>query len=147
MKYCNFQRVDLKMGKSNFWSLQVIEKYCFFSLKIFFLSTQLTFAQGFDKGFSAYMLGDYATAMLEWRNKAELGSSTAMANIGNMYEVGAGVEQSNIFAHQWYNLAASNGDLTARENKKIVENAMTRLEISLAVSLAKKCMLSGYLDC
>ena len=93
------------------------------------------------------MLGDYATAMLEWRNKAELGSSTAMANIGNMYEVGAGVEQSNIFAHQWYNLAASNGDLTARENKKIIENVMTRLEISLAVSLAKKCMRSGYLDC
>ena len=118
-----------------------------FSLKIFFLSTQLTFAQGFDKGFSAYMLGDYATAMLEWRNKAKLGSSTAMANIGNIYEVGAGVEQSNIFAHQWYNLAASNGDLTARENKKIIENVMTRLEISLAVSLAKKCMRSGYLDC
>ena len=68
-----------------------------FSLKIFFLSTQLTFAQGFDKGFSAYMLGDYATAMLEWRNKAELGSSTAMANIGNIYEVGAGVEQSIIW--------------------------------------------------
>ena len=112
----------------------------------FFLSTP-TFAQGFDKGFSAYMLGDYATAMLEWRNKAELGSSTAMANIGNIYEVGAGVEQSNIFAHQWYNLAASNGDLTARENKKIIENVMTRLEISLAVSLAKKCMRSGYLDC
>ena len=118
-----------------------------FSLKIFFLSTQLTFAQGFDKGFSAYMLGDYVTAMLEWRNKAELGSATAMANIGNMYEVGAGVGQSNIFAHQWYNLAASNGDLTARKNKKIMENSMTRLEISLAVSLAKKCMLSGYLDC
>ena len=81
-----------------------------FSLKIFFLSTELTFAQGFDKGFSAYMLGDYATAMLEWRNKAELGSSTSMANLGNMYEVGAGVEQSNILAHQWYNLAASNGE-------------------------------------
>ena len=93
------------------------------------------------------MLGDYVTAMLEWRNKAELGSATAMANIGNMYEVGAGVGQSNIFAHQWYNLAASNGDLTARKNKKIMENSMTRLEISLAVSLAKKCMLSGYLDC
>ena len=93
------------------------------------------------------MLGDYATAMLEWRNKAKLGSSTAMANIGNIYEVGAGVVQSNIFAHQWYNLAASNGDLTARENKKIIENVMTRLEIFLAVSLAKKCMRSGYLDC
>ena len=70
-----------------------------------------------------------------------------MANLGNMYEVGAGVEKSNIFAHQWYNLAASNGDLTARENKKIIENMMTKAEISLAVSLAKKCMLKGYLDC
>ncbi len=85
--------------------------------------------------------------MLEWRNKAKLGSSTAMANIGNIYEVGAGVEQSNIVAHQWYNLAASNGDVIARENKENIQKEMTISEISTAVALAKKRMLSGYLDC
>ena len=70
-----------------------------------------------------------------------------MANLGNMYEVGAGVEQSKIVAHQWYNLAASNGDVIARENKENIQKEMTISEISTAVALAKKCMLSGYLDC
>jgi hypothetical protein len=93
------------------------------------------------------MLGDYETAIIEWRNKASLGSVTAMANLGNMYEVGAGVEQSYILAHQWYNLAASNGDLTARENKKIMEKSMSADEVSSAISYAKKCMSSGYVDC
>ena len=116
-------------------------------VQIFFLGAQLTFAQGFDRGFSAYMLGDYETAIIEWRNKVSLGSVTAMANLGNMYEVGAGVEQSYILAHQWYNLAASNGDLTARENKKIMEKSMSADEVSSAISQARKCMSSGYVDC
>ena len=112
-----------------------------------FFSGQVALAQGFDKAFSAYMLGDYATAILEWRQKVRGGSATAMANLGNMYEVGVGVKQSDIFSHHWYNLAASNGDITARDNKKKLEQEMTELEISTAISLAKKCMLSGYVDC
>ena len=112
-----------------------------------FFSGHVALAQGFDKAFSAYMLGDYATAILEWRQKAQGGSATAMANLGNMYEVGVGVKQSDIFSHHWYNLAASNGDITARDNKKKLEQEMTELEISTAISLAKKCMISGYVDC
>ena len=104
-------------------------------------------AQGFDKGFAAYMMGDYSTALIEWRVRAEQGSVTAQANLGNMYEVGAGVVQSNILAHQWYNLAASNGDLTARENREILAEKMTAREISKAIALARKCMISGYSDC
>jgi TPR repeat protein len=127
--------------------LSQIKKTIFTGVQVFFLSAQLTCAQGFDKGFSAYMLGDYETAIIEWRNKVNLGSVTAMANLGNMYEVGAGVEQSYILAHQWYNLAASNGDLTARENKKIIEKFMSADEVSSAISQARKCMYSGYVDC
>jgi len=44
-------------------------------------------------------------------------------------------------------LAASNGDLTARENKKIMEKSMSADEVSSAISYAKKCMFSGYVDC
>ncbi len=111
------------------------------------LATMPASAQGFDKGFAAYMIGDYATALTEWRRRAELGSVTAQANLGNMYEVGAGVEQSNILAHQWYNLAASNGDATARESREKLVDKMTSAEVSKAVATAKKCMISGYLDC
>ena len=117
------------------------------TIKVFFLSVQSTCAQGFDKGFVAYMVGEYSIAMSEWRRRAQLGSVTSMANLGNMYEVGAGVLQSNIFAHQWYNLAASNGDAAARESRKLVEGKMTSPQISMAVALAKKCMISGYVDC
>ena len=52
--------------------------------KIFFLSTEVTLAQSFDKGFAAYMVGDYSTAILEWRHRAGQGSVTSMANLGNM---------------------------------------------------------------
>ena len=104
-------------------------------------------AQGFDKGFAAYMMGDYATALIEWRDRAEQGSVTAQANIGNMYEVGAGVTQNNILAHQWYNIAASNGDVTARENREAIAEKMTASDISKAIALARKCMISGYSDC
>ena len=104
-------------------------------------------AQGFDKGFFAYMMGDYSTALIEWRNRAGQGSVTAQANLGNMYEVGAGVSQSNILAHQWYNIAASNGDITARENREALAEKMTASDISKAIALARKCMISGYLNC
>ena len=104
-------------------------------------------AQGFDKGFAAYMMGDYSTALIEWRDRAEQGSVTAQANLGNMYEVGAGVIQSNILAHQWYNIAASNGDVTARENREELAEKMTANDISKAIALARKCMISGYSDC
>ena len=127
--------------------LSQIKQTIVMGIQIFFLNAQLTCAQGFDRGFSAYMLGDYETAIIEWRNKASLGSVTAMANLGNTYEVGAGVEQSYILAHQWYNLAASNGDVTARENKKIIEKSLSADEVSTAITQAKKCMSSGYVDC
>ena len=93
------------------------------------------------------MIGDYDTALIEWRLRAEAGSVTAQANLGDMYEMGAGVTQSNILAHQWYNLAASNGDATARERREALAIKMTSLEISKAISLARKCMASGYSEC
>ena len=96
-------------------------KFFVIAAHIFFLTVQNAFSQSFDKGFAAYMLGNYSQAIIEWRHKASLGSATAMANLGNMYEVGAGVEQDKVLAHQWYNLAASNGDVVARKNKQNLE--------------------------
>jgi TPR repeat protein len=123
-------------------------KFCIFLITSLYFSGVLSvYAQGFDKGFLAYVIGDYSTALIEWRVRAEQGSVTAQANLGNMYEIGAGVDQSNILAHQWYNLAASNGDIIARENREALAEKMTASEISKAISLARKCMISGYSDC
>ncbi|MDB4170181.1 hypothetical protein N9747_09305 [Planktomarina sp.] len=122
-------------------------KFFLIAAHIFFLTAQNAFSQNFDKGFAAYMLGNYSQAIIEWRHKASSGSATAMSNLGNMYEVGAGVEQDKVLAHQWYNLAASNGDVVARKNKQDLEENMTMSQISKALTLAKKCMISGYSDC
>jgi len=122
-------------------------KFFLIAAHFFFSTAQNAVSQSFDKGFAAYMLGDYSQAIIEWRHKASFGSATAMANLGNMYEVGAGVKQDKVLAHQWYNLAASNGDVVARKNKQNLEKNMTVLQISSARIRAKKCMISGYLDC
>lgn len=122
-------------------------KFFLIAAHIFFLTAQNAVSQNFDKGFAAYMLGNYSQAIIEWRHKASSGSATAMSNLGNMYEVGAGVEQDKVLAHQWYNLAASNGDVVARKNKQDLEENMTVSQISKALILAKKCMISGYSDC
>ena len=122
-------------------------KFFLIAAHIFFLTAQNAVSQNFDKGFAAYMLGNYSQAIIEWRHKASSGSATAMSNLGNMYEVGAGVEQDKVLAHQWYNLAASNWDVVAIKNKQYLEENMTMSQISKALILAKKCMISGYLDC
>ena len=58
-------------------------------------------AQDFDKGFRAYQLGDFATALREWRPLAESGSAVAEHNLANLYENGQGVPQDFVEAAKW----------------------------------------------
>ncbi len=62
---------------------------------------------GFDEGAAAYIRGDYATALREWRPLAEQGNAKAQYSLGIMYGDGLGVPQDYVQAHMWYNLAAS----------------------------------------
>ncbi len=41
---------------------------------------------GFDEGQVAFIRGDYATAVREWRPLAEKGNANAQSNLGFMYE-------------------------------------------------------------
>ncbi len=67
-------------------------------IKAFFLNLMIAVplttigfeAQALDKGFIAYMLNDFSTALSEWRKQAELGNATAQTNIGNCADVVAG---------------------------------------------------------
>ncbi len=45
----------------------------------------------FDDGVGAYLRGDYATALQEFRRLAEQGDATAQYNLGVMYLKGFGV--------------------------------------------------------
>jgi TPR repeat protein len=55
-----------------------------------------------------------------------------------MYEKGQGVPQNYIQAHMWYNLAATQGNEIAKENRDIVAKRMTPAQIAEAQELARK---------
>lgn len=73
-------------------------------------------AQDSDKGFRAYQLGDFATALREWRPLAESGSAVAEHNLANLYENGQGVPQDFVEAAKWYRKAAEQGYAAAQTN-------------------------------
>ena len=73
-------------------------------------------AQDFQKGLSAALAGDYATAMQEWKPLAKQGDAFAQYNLGAMYYNGHGVPQDNIEAVKWYRLAANQGNTRAQSN-------------------------------
>ena len=70
-------------------------------------------AQDFDKGLAAYMRGDYATALQEWRPLAEQGSAAAQYRLGVMYAYGVAVQKDYKKAREWYERAARHGDAQA----------------------------------
>ena len=74
------------------------------------------FAQDFQKGADAYIAGDYATALQEWRPLAEQGYASAQYNLGQMYTNGEGVPQDYTEAVKWYRLAAEQGYADAQTN-------------------------------
>ena len=74
------------------------------------------YAQDIDKGLRAYHLGDFATALREWRPLAESGSAEAEYNLGILYEKGQGVPQDFVEAVKWYRKAVAQGYAAAQTN-------------------------------
>ncbi len=68
------------------------------------------------KGVDAYISGDFATALREWRPLAEQGDAYAQNNLGLMYYEGEGVPQDDKTAVKWYTLAAEQGIADAQNN-------------------------------
>ena len=58
------------------------------------------------KGVIAYISGDYAAALKEFRPLAEQGHAMAQTGLGVMYDHGKGVTQDYKMAVKWYRLAA-----------------------------------------
>jgi len=74
------------------------------------------FSADYQKGFTAYESGDYATALREWTPLAEQGDADAQYNLGLMYDEGQGVPQDYKAAVKWYELAAKQGQAAAQNN-------------------------------
>jgi TPR repeat protein len=64
-----------------------------------------------------------------------------------MYKNGQGVIQDYTRAHMWLNIAASQGNEMAMENRDIVAKAMTSSQIAEAQKLARECVVKNYKGC
>lgn len=77
-------------------------------LTILTLSIMSSYADNI-KGEAAYANGDYPLALSEFKKAADTGDMNAQFNLGVMYEHGHGVDQSDLSAEEWYQMAADNG--------------------------------------
>jgi len=73
-------------------------------------------AQDFDKGMTAARIGDFETALKEWKPLAEQGDVSAQYSLALMYYGGEGVVQDYKEAVKWYRLAAEQGLARAQYN-------------------------------
>ena len=81
----------------------------FLSLLLCFIASieRPVFSADFDKGFAAYKSGDYAAALREFKPLAQQGNAGPHYFLGDMYNEGHGLPQNFVYAHMWYNIAAS----------------------------------------
>lgn len=86
----------------------------FIILVVFLFSSSSLFAADLEKGFAAFAMGDYETALAECQPLAEEGNVEAMFCIGRLYANGFGVDLSDELALKWYGLAAAEGHAEAQ---------------------------------
>ena len=72
--------------------------------------------QDWQKGYSAYESGDYATALREFRLLANQGNAAGQFSLGVIYSNGEGVPQDYKAAKEWYILAAKQEHAPAQYN-------------------------------
>ena len=70
----------------------------------------------FEKGMDAWLRGDFATALREWKPLAEQGDVSAQGNLGVMDSKGEGVPKDDKEAVKWYRLSAEQGYAGAQFN-------------------------------
>ena len=75
-----------------------------------------TASADFKKGEDAFLFGDYATALAEWRPLAIAGNANAQHNIAVMYDEGLGVVENDTEALRWYRRAAEKKYTPAQVN-------------------------------
>ena len=65
-----------------------------------------------------------------------------------MYAFGTGVLKDYVYAHMWWNIAASSGgSKSASKNRDIIAKQMTPADISAAQTLARECVAKNYKGC
>jgi hypothetical protein len=73
------------------------------------LAVGMAYAADLQKGEAAYVRGDYAAALAEFRPLAEQGNADAQQELGAMYSHGEGVPQDYAQAIAWVRKSAAQG--------------------------------------
>jgi TPR repeat protein len=105
------------------------------------------FSADWDKGLTAYESGDLVTALREFTPLAEQGFAVVQSLLGWMYEKGQGVPKDNVYAHKWWDIAASSGDKDAVSGRDAISKRMNSTDISTAQKLARECVRNKYKGC
>jgi hypothetical protein len=74
------------------------------------LCVSLSAQAGIDEGVQAYIAGDYASAMAEFKPLAEKGDAKAQYYMGFLYHHGYGVKRDEAQASKWFRMAADQGE-------------------------------------
>ena len=90
---------------------------------------------------------DYKTAVKWYRLTAEQGVARAQFQLGLMYDRGNGVIKDNVFAHMWFNIAASNGNEFGGKLRDSLAERMTSSQLEKAQDLARECVRKKYKGC
>ena len=90
---------------------------------------------------------DSKKAFSWYERAAKMGNSFAQHKVGSLILDGKGVEQNNVKAHVWLNLASSKGSLRANSERKKLEAILSSNELELAREKAVKCLTTSYAVC
>lgn len=75
-----------------------------------------------DRGIQAVQDGDYTRAKSLLLNASQLGDTTAMVELGNLYCLGLGIVEDEKEAEKWYKRAADKGDAQGEHNLEVLRN-------------------------
>ena len=92
-------------------------------------------SQSYEKAASLYLAA------------AENGLVESQVNLGVVFVKGEISVQNYIQAHMWFNIAASQGNIAARDYRDNIAKQMVPQDISTAQQLAQSCVLQNYIGC
>ncbi|MBI1731856.1 MAG: Vps62-related protein [Gammaproteobacteria bacterium] len=91
-----------------------------------------------EAGKAAFQVGDYATALSEWRWDASQGNPAALTNLGRMYEQGQGVNADPYTAFVLYRVALAQGNKQAEPAANRVANLLAGQDLARGLDAAKR---------
>ena len=87
-----------------------------YSIIVYLTLSAVAVGQDYDKGYDAAKIGDYETALKEWRPLAEKKNALAQYQIGLLYQHGKGVFKNLVKAATLYQLAAEQNLASAQSS-------------------------------